>query len=134
MTQETITNCQIERIPLKERVAFQSFLLDHMIQVRLLGDTEYKKMTDEDKENTRHNFQMEWQNDYSEMIHKIIDDKARTDNAEIRALIMKGQNKEASIKVLEALEVELEKNKVENSDMLEWVSDALELEKELVLQ
>lgn len=113
------------RIPLKERLDFHVQLGKFMIKLR---ENEWEKINDEyEKEKTRLAIQNEWEKNYSDLIHRIIDDVDRDDNKIIRPLIMTGKNEQASLEVLKALKLELEKEP-ENSKALEWVQKTLQQE------
>ena len=80
----------IERIPLTERNAFQTFLMQEMGAKR--GDYESQR---------------EWVEKYAKLVSDIIDDASREDNKIIRPLIMDGKFKEATEHVLKALKEKL---------------------------
>jgi len=79
----------IERIPLKERNAFQVFLM---------------KKVGMDRGQENHDVSEEWAMKYAGKVSEIIDDVNREDNKIIRPLIMRGDYEEASEHVLKALE------------------------------
>jgi hypothetical protein len=137
----------MERIDQKIRVDFQRYLVSKMFNdfvEKTTIDTEEKihhEMSNEERDEIRRTIQSEWPNMYGDEIHKIIDDRNREDNKKIRPLIedeyKNGEYKEseykkpgltgASILVLKALKVELEKQPGKE-EALRWVLKALQSE------
>jgi hypothetical protein len=78
----------IDRIPFKERMEFQKFLMEE------IGFSRGKNLEAAE----------EWAIKNAEKVSDIIDNISREDNKIIRPLIMKGDYKEASKYVLKALE------------------------------
>ena len=111
-----------------EKIKFEVFLLKLMIDLKKKN---WEQINNVDEINDiRHEFQREWENNYSNLIYNILSDKNRPDNKTIRFLISAGREIEASVEVLKAMKSELEKEKDPiYEEAMKWVSDALETSK-----
>ena len=91
MKEEVVEN--LDKIPLKERQAFQVFLIQSMLNERSSYESD-EKWNEEG---------MGWIKKYGKMVSNIIDN---VKNEEIRNLIIRGEYEKASVLVKEKLNIE----------------------------